>query len=692
MVCCRMPASAPPGTYEQSYPQPAARSQGADLKIARVVLDVPLAREFDYLAGDAEASDIGRRVTVQFGRQRLVGLLVALGETSEIPAERLKPLVFLHRETPALDRACLNFLGFCARYYHHPLGQVLLQALPPRLRKPAPWKPLRRRTKDAPIEALTPVHPLNSSQTKVVDALSDDVRDGRFAVHVLQGVTGSGKTEVYLALARLALARGGKVLLLVPEINLTPQLEARVRSQIPDTPVLALHSELAGNARVMHWLRLGEPGPLLVVGTRLAVLGPLPGLGLVVVDEEHDASYKQQEGLRYSARDMALVRARDAGCPVLLGSATPSLESLAQVERGRYRLHRLDERADPRARPPAIELVDLRAFPAQDGLSAPALAALAETLARGEQALVFINRRGYAPTLWCAECGWSAPCPRCSSRLVVHLRAREARCHLCGWRQSIPRQCPDCGNQALRTAGEGTQKVEESLRQRFPQARLLRVDADTMAGKGQFAALRTTMLDGGADLLVGTQMLSKGHDFPGLTCVVAVNADGALFSADFRASERLFAQLLQVAGRAGRAGLPGRVLVQTAQPHHALFQALLRQDYTAYARTLLEERRLCGFPPDVHQAILHASAQTPEPVEAFLARARDLLPLPDGVELFDPVPAPVARVAHKFRYQLLVQSAQRALLQRYLSDWMAALRAQPAGAVQWVLDVDPLEV
>jgi primosomal protein N' (replication factor Y) len=656
------------------------------------VLDVPLAREFDYLAPDAEAADVGCRVTVRFGRQRLVGILVGLADTSEVSAEKLRPIEHLHRETPPLDAATLAFLQFCARYYHHPLGQVLVQALPPRLRKPAPWKPLRRRSRATKNEILVQAHALNAAQQAVVDALVGDIASGRFAVSLLHGVTGSGKTEVYLALAAQALAAGRKALLLVPEINLTPQLEARIRSHFPDTAVVALHSELAGNARVDHWLQVALPGPMLVIGTRLAVLAPLNGLGLVVVDEEHDPSYKQQEGLRYSARDMALVRARDAGCPVVLGSATPSLETLAQVARGRYRRVCLPERADPRARPPHIELIDLRHFPASDGLSVPAQQALADTLERGEQSLVFINRRGYAPALWCAECGWSAPCPRCSARLVLHLRARHARCHLCGWQQPIPRHCPDCGNTDLRPAGEGTQRLEERLRAEFPRARLLRVDADTMAGKGQFAALRTTMLEGGADILVGTQMLSKGHDFPGLTLVVVVNADAALFSADFRAAERLFAQLLQVAGRAGRAGQPGRVLIQTAQPLHPLFQALCQQDFEGYAQLLLEERRICGFPPEVHQAVLHASGPDPVPVEAFLARARALVPVPDGIELYDPVPAPLARLAHKYRYQLLVQSSQRPLLQHFLTDWMAAVRAQPAGQVQWVLDVDPLEV
>ena len=663
------------------------------MRIARVALDVPLAREFDYLAGDADETDVGRRVTVAFGRQRLVGVLLGLTDASSVAPEKLRPLEYVHRETPPLDPQFLAFLGFCARYYHHPSGQVLLQALPPRLRKPQPWKPVRERaTKAQAFADEGAAHALNPAQQAVVDALRPPLLAPRFHAALLHGVTGSGKTEVYLALAALALSQGRKALLMVPEINLTPQLESRIRRQFPGVPVLTLHSELAGNARVRHWLRVAEPGPMLVIGTRLAILSPLPGLGLVVVDEEHDPSYKQQEGLRYSARDMAVVRARDAGCPVVLGSATPSLESLAQVERGRYQRLSLPQRADPRARTPTMRLIDLRTQPALDGLSAPALQALAATLARGEQGLVFVNRRGFAPALWCAECGWSAPCPRCSSRLVVHLRARQARCHLCGWSEPIPRRCPDCGNAELRPAGEGTQRLEASLRAHFPTSRLLRVDADTMAGKGQFAALRDTMLAGQVDLLVGTQMLSKGHDFPGLTCVVVVNADAALFSADFRASERVFAHLLQVAGRAGRAGQAGEVLIQTAQPLHPLFQAVLQQDYTGYASLLLEERRRYGFPPEIHQAVLHASSPSEAAALGFLQRARDALSAPAEVEVFDPVPAPSARVAQRWRFQLLVQSPHRPLLHQFLGEWMVLLRADPASGVLWVLDVDPIEV
>lgn len=664
-----------------------------------MALDLPLAREFDYLSPDAEPDDVGRRVTVPFGNKRLIGILVALSDRSDVSLTKLKAIETIHRETPALDAATLSFLRFCARYYHHPFGQVLLHALPPGLRKPQIWKPrATARRKAAPAARMLDdgttwvPHPLSPAQSAAVEALARDISAPRFATWLLHGVTGSGKTEVYLALAERVISAGRKALILVPEINLTPQLEARVRAHFPATPVVSLHSQLAGSARVLNWLQAGEDRAMVIIGTRLAILGPLPRLGLIVVDEEHDASYKQQEGLRYSARDMAVVRGRDAGCPVLLGSATPSLESLAQVERARYGLLSLPHRADPRASLPAISLIDLRVWPAEDGLSVPALGALQAACARGEQALVFINRRGFAPALWCAGCGWTAGCPRCSAHLVVHLRARQARCHLCGWQQAIPRHCPTCGNSELRPAGEGTQKLEGHLRRAFPTARILRVDADTMAGKGQFDQLRQTVLAGEVDIVVGTQMLTKGHDFPALTCVVVVNSDGALFSADFRAAERLFAQLLQVAGRAGRADRAGTVLIQTAQPEHPLFQAVLKQDYLHYARDLLEERGSAGFPPETHQAVLHASGPQAQAVEQFLVRARSLLPAPAEVEIYDPIPASVARVAHKFRYQLLVQSPNRGQLQGFLGQWMGLLRSQSSGSVLWVLDVDPLDV
>jgi len=665
-------------------------------RIARVVLDVPLNREFDYLAGEADSNDIGRRVTITFGTKSVVGILISIASDSTISTDKLKPLSYIHRETPPLPAECLAFLQFCARYYHYPLGQVILQALPPRLRKPQPWKP--RRSQPHQPQAVSQEHAsefkpiLNADQHQAAKSVIEAVQASRFDTFLLHGITGSGKTEVYLHIADAAIQLGRKALLLVPEINLTPQLENRVQAYFADVPVISLHSNLTGMARVKNWLRLFDPGPLVIIGTRLAVLAPLPDLGLIVVDEEHDASYKQQEGLRYSARDMALIRARNASCPVVLGSATPSLESLHQAFRDRYHRLSLNKRADPRAQLPQIGLIDLRRYPPSEGLSEPALQVLREATQRNEQSLVFINRRGYSPALWCTQCGWSAGCPRCSSRLVLHLKAKRTRCHLCGWTQGIPRHCPECGNPELRPAGEGTQKIEHTLHQAFPNARLARVDSDTMAHKNGFADLRSSLINQELDILIGTQMLTKGHDFPDLTCVLVVNADGALFSSDFRAEERLFAQLIQVAGRAGRANKLGQVLIQTYQPEHPLFQAVLQQDFIAYAQVLLEQRQQLGFPPYLYQAVLHASGPEAERVEAFLIRAKELARPPEGVIVFDPVPALIQKVAHKYRFQLLTQSLDRPSLHRFLSAWVEAIRDKPQHKVQWVLEVDPLDV
>lgn len=663
--------------------------------IAHVALDVPLTREFDYLAPDVELSDIGRRVTVEFNNKTQVGILLSLSDHSDISFEKLKPLSYIHRETPALPVECLQFLQFCARYYHHPLGQVILQAIPPGLRKPKPWIPRKSSNRSTVKPKHNPsdaAHHLNPAQQQAALAVIHAVHHQRFDTFLLLGITGSGKTEVYLSIAEEVVKLGRKVLLLVPEINLTPQLEARVKSYFNGTPVLSLHSNLTNLTRVKNWLQLFEPGPLVVIGTRLSVLSPLPDLGLIVVDEEHDASYKQQEGLRYSARDIALIRARNAHCPVVLSSATPSLESLYHALNNRYHLLQLSQRADVRAQLPQISLIDLNRFPPTDGLSEPALNALQNALQRGEQTLIFINRRGYSPALWCTQCGWVAGCPRCSSRLVLHLRAKRTRCHLCGWNQPIPLRCPECSNPELRPAGEGTQKLEQTLRERFPLARLARVDSDTMGNKEGFASLRQALLKQELDILVGTQMLTKGHDFPNLTCVVVVNSDGALFSSDFRGEERLFAQLTQVAGRAGRADKIGQVLIQTHQPEHPLFQALLKQDFLGYARHLLDQRELLSFPPFIHQVLLHASGIQADAVEAFLQRAKQLAGHPDGVTLFDPVPALISKIANKSRFQILAQSQTRPALHRFLDAWVKAIREKPQSKVQWVIEVDPLDV
>ncbi|MBL8534535.1 MAG: primosomal protein N' [Betaproteobacteria bacterium] len=508
-----------------------------------------------------------------------------------------------------------------------------------------------------------------------------------FAPTLLHGVTGSGKTEVYLRVIEEVLSRGRQALLLVPEINLTPQLEARVSDRFGRDKVVALHSHLADGERCERWLTAARGEAAIVIGTRLAVFTPMPRLGLIVVDEEHDPSYKQQEGLRYHARDVAIFRAREKGIPVVLGSATPSMESWRHASTARYVLLRLPQR--PRSAAPVIRLVDCRDLGQGDGISPVLGGALARTLERGEQSLVFLNRRGYAPTLFCHACGWVAPCSRCSARLTVHLSAGRLRCHYCGHEEAIARHCPSCGNQDLLPVGAGTQRLEAALAVRLPGARIARVDRDSTRQKDAFNRLRDDVEENRLDILVGTQMLAKGHDFPRLTLVGVVDADAALLAADFRAEERLFALLLQVSGRAGRAGLAGEVLVQTRMPDHPLYAALVKQDYAAFAEQQLVVRERMSFPPFSHQVLLRAEAGDESAVFEFLdsaaALARQLAP---GVSVYDPVPAWMAKLAGKWRGQLLVQSAERAPLHRLLRSWIPQLQSR---RVRWSVDVDPLD-
>nr|MCU0974368.1 primosomal protein N' [Burkholderiales bacterium] len=515
--------------------------------------------------------------------------------------------------------------------------------------------------------------------------------DPGFRVWLLQGVTGSGKTEVYLQVMEQMLARGRQVLYLVPEINLTPQLEASVRRRANDARLVSLHSGLADGERALNWAIAQRGDADIVLGTRLAIFTPLPRLGLIVVDEEHDTSFKQQEGLRYSARDVAVMRAKQSAIPIVLGSATPALETYSQAVAGRYNLLRLTARASGKA--PDIVLVDTGREHLDEGMSRRALDALAQRLARAEQTLVFINRRGYAPVLHCRACHWSAGCPRCSARLVVHLRDQELVCHLCGHREALPVACAACGNQDLAPVGQGTQRIESFLGARFPGARVMRVDRDTTRARQAWGEMRARITENRVDVLVGTQMLAKGHDFPRLTLVIVLNADSALFSADFRAAERLFAQLMQVAGRAGRAALAGEVLIQSEYPHHPLYQALLAQDYEGFARSQLAERRRAGFPPFAHQALLRAEGSRRDVVFDYLERAADAgraLTLP--VQIYDPVAAARPRVASRERAQLLVQSTSRSQLMGFLDAWYPSLDASAGGGVRWALDVDPLDL
>ncbi len=537
------------------------------------------------------------------------------------------------------------------------------------------------------LAAIADGPPLTLAQSEAVSAICSGL-DG-FSAFLLLGITGSGKTEVYLRVIDVVLRAGRQALLLVPEIALTPQLEAMVRERFPGVPLTSLHSGLNETERLDHWLAVQSGGARIVLGTRLAVFAPLPQLGLIVVDEEHDASYKQMDGLRYSARDLAVVRAQQRGVPVVLGSATPALETYYNTETGRYRLLELPQRIN--AAPPRIDCVSIRDQKPAEGLTPRLLAAIAERLARGEQSLVFINRRGYAPVLMCHACGWLSNCHRCSAQLVLHLRDRQLRCHHCGHQVPVPVTCPECGNPELAPLGQGTQRVEAALTQHFPNARILRIDRDSTRNRHAWRDMRNQIHAREVDILVGTQILAKGHDFPHLSLVGILNADSLLYSADFRAPERLFALLSQVSGRAGRADVQGEVLIQTEFPQHPLYAALRGQDYAYFARSLLAERRQAGFPPFVYQALLRAEATKLETALAFLeAAAHAGKAISQRITMYDPVPAGMVRLAGRERAQLLVQCDTRAELQIFLAAWQAKLADHPSRRARWSLDVDPL--
>ena len=666
----------------------------AAMTIVRVALDVPLHRCFDYLAEAATPADIGRRVRVSFGRRSVVGVIVDLPATSELPVGQLKPVEAL-LDGPALPTDWFRLTRFCAGYYQAPLGEVMLSTLPAGLKRIDPPTPRALKPKKHNAAASLPP-PLTDEQQAVLDAVR--AAGPGFQPFLLFGVTGSGKTEVYLQLIADALARGGQVLLLVPEINLTPQLESRIAARFPDAGLVSLHSELTEAARLRNWQSAAEGRARIVLGTRLAVFTPMPALMLIIVDEEHDPSFKQQDGMRYSARDVAVFRAHDLKLPIVLGSATPSLETWANATakemKGRYSLLTLRERAVAQARLPTVQRIDLRKEKAEEGLSGILLEAIEKRLVRGEQSLVFLNRRGYAPVLACTACGWISNCKRCAANLVLHLKDRRLRCHHCGYEARIPKACPTCGNQDIHPFGRGTQRLEEFLATRFPEARILRADRDVAKSRKQWEALVERIHDGEADILVGTQMLAKGHDFPRLTLVGVVGADAALFAADCRAPERLFAQLMQVAGRAGRAQLPGEVLIQTQYPDHPLYAAVVGHDYPAFAETQLAERRVAGFPPYGHQAMLRAEAPQMADAIAFLATARAWpgAGSHSGVTLYDPVPMRMAKLANLERAQLLVESVSRPALQAFLTPWREAIEGLRAPSrLRWHLEVDPLE-
>ncbi len=532
-------------------------------------------------------------------------------------------------------------------------------------------------------------HTLTNEQQSAVDAVTQSQGYGCFLLH---GITGSGKTEVYVHLMHHILQRGGQVLLLVPEINLTPQLEQYFLSRFPDVALTSLHSGLSEKTRLENWQAAQSGQARLVLGTRLSVFTELPDLALIIVDEEHDSSFKQQDGLRYSARDVAIFRASQRGVPIVLGTATPSLESYHNAQSGRYKMLALTQRASVAAQLPEVRLINVNQTTMHRGISENLLREIATRIARKEQSLIFINRRGYAPVLMCGGCGWLSDCKHCAGKMVLHLKDQRLRCHHCGYQIRVPHVCPDCGNADLHPVGSGTQRVEELLQERFPEARILRVDRDSTRNKRAWQTMREQIHANEVDILIGTQMLAKGHDFPELTLVGVLNPDSALYSSDFRAAEKLYAQLVQVSGRAGRADKAGEVIIQTAFPDHPLYQALQSHDFNGFAASQLAERQMAGFPPFMFQAMLRAEGKIESEVYDYLNRARAAaVALGQEVEVLGVVPAALARRANHLRAQLLVQTQSRRAMQGFLRAWQPALDVLPQTKLRCSLDIDPLE-
>ena len=728
--------------------------------LLRVALPVPLPRLFDYLPPDDHtpvATDIGRRVKVPFGSRELTGIVAEVGIAAE-DAPELRQAMAFPDPGPLLHGELLESLRWLSRYTHAPLGEVLGTALPVLLRRGEPvpdthawaWRltaaglgeveRLRQGTRPRMFAELLQASPrgedgldlhlddwrsaaralakrgvvervaipasdlapapqdgpaLNGEQQAAVDAI---VSAHGFAALLLDGVTGSGKTEVYLHAIADCLRRGKQALVLVPEIGLTPQTLARFRQRL-GVPVLALHSGLNDGERARGWAAFARGEARVAVGTRSAVFTPLPNAGLIIVDEEHDGSYKQQDGMRHHARDFALVRGKALDVPVILGSATPSLESLHNAQSGRYTHLRLAQRAGD-AMPPSVRVTDVRKRPLDAGLSLETIASISDALATGGQVLVFKNRRGYAPVLLCHDCGWSAQCKRCDSPMTVHGAGRRLQCHHCGARQTTPPACPDCGGLALQPQGIGTERLEEMLQGKFPQVPVLRIDRTTTQRRDALAGLLEKLGDQ-PGILVGTQILAKGHDLPHLTLVVVVGVDEGLFSSDFRASEKLAQQLIQVAGRAGRAQKPGEVRLQTHHPDHPLLTTLINGGYHAFAESELEQRLAAGFPPFAHLALLRAEANHVEMTNAFLQQAKTaLLQTSDtshdsrnAVEIHGPLPASMQKRAGMHRMQLLLSAPNRRALHARLDAALPLIHALPeARRVRWSLDVDPMDL
>ena len=717
----------------------------------RIAVNVPLSDgllTYSY----SEPLPPGTRVLVPFRNKTVVGIVWETDIAPDMDTARILSVQTAFVEEKPLPQGWRDLLAFTSRYYHYPTGQAVFTALPQGLKEtravemPQPplfyalneagraqTPPPARFNKKAALwdallsggmtmaalkqvnaqaakliedwadqgwiettEAAKPVlrpseFVLNADQQKASDEIQTAF--GKFQPFLLYGITGSGKTEVYFDAMAKVLAQGRQVLFLLPEINLTPQLLKRVENRFADVPTAVLHSQMAAGKRTQDYLRAMLGQAKLVIGTRLAVFTPLPDVGLIVVDEEHDGSFKQDNELRYHARDLAVWRAKQSGCPVVLGSATPSLESWHKAQSGAYRLLQLTERAHTAAQLPQVDILNVGRLKLDNGFSPQALQLLKQNFEAGGMSLVYLNRRGFAPALFCGDCGHTFGCPNCSAKMVLHQRARQLRCHHCDHREPIPFKCPDCGNQDLTAVGHGTQRVEETLRTFLPKAAVVRVDRDSTAHKNDWADLYRRIADNEIDILVGTQMLAKGHDFARLNLVIVLNADGSLYSADFRAPERLFAELMQVSGRAGRADKPGKVLIQTQLPEHPVFAAVKAQDYAVFAENELNERQMFAMPPFGFQTAVRADAPRVADAMEFLNAAKETLAplLPESVSQFGAAPMLMVRLAERERAQIFLESISRQDLHRAVSLWVQVLQQNRDGKIRWSVDVDVQE-
>ena len=717
----------------------------------RIAVNVPLSDGL-LTYSHSEPLPQGTRVLVPFRNKTVVGIVWETDIAPDMDAARILSIQTAFLGEPPLPENWRDLLSFTSRYYHYPTGQAVFAALPQGLKEtravemPQPPlfyalneagraqtpPPARFNKKVALWDALlsggmtmAALKQVNAQAAKLIEdwaeqgwietteaakpvlrssefqlnadqqRASDEIQTtfGSFQPFLLYGITGSGKTEVYFDAMAKVLAQGRQVLFLLPEINLTPQLLKRVENRFADVPTAVLHSQMAAGRRTQDYLRAMLGLAKLVIGTRLAVFTPLPDVGLIVVDEEHDGSFKQDNELRYHARDLAVWRAKQGGCPVVLGSATPSLESWHKAQSGAYRLLQLTERAHAAAQLPQVDILNVGRLKLDNGFSPQALQLLKQNFEAGGMSLVYLNRRGFAPALFCGDCGHTFGCPNCSAKMVLHQRARQLRCHHCDHREPIPFKCPDCGNQDLTAVGHGTQRVEETLRAFLPKATVVRVDRDSTAHKNDWADLYRRIAENEIDILVGTQMLAKGHDFARLNLVIVLNADGSLYSADFRAPERLFAELMQVSGRAGRADKPGKVLIQTQLPEHPVFAAVKAQDYAVFAENELNERQMFAMPPFGFQTAIRADAPRVADAMEFLNAAKETLAplLPESVSQFGAAPMLMVRLAERERAQIFLESTSRQDLHRAVSLWVQVLQQNRDGKIRWSVDVDTQE-